>query len=222
MSNVTTRRERREQMRRERPHRHSVPPPRRGPVRGPWLPIGVIAAVAAVVFAMYQMDVFAPGAPPVNVSDPKYDVVPTEAVGAQQPDEGNPHVPSGQRVQYGTVPPTSGGHWGQPAGPVAWGIKDIQQPDEAVVHNLEHGGIVIGYKGLNDQETQKLRDLVALLRQNGYPKIILQPYAPLTDARIAVTAWRWLLKLPAFDDVQIVKFVKSHYDGPDAPERGVP
>ena len=40
----------------------------------------------------------------------------------------------------------------------------------------------------------------------------------LTDARIAVTSWRWLLKLPAFDDVQIVKFVKAHYEGPDAPE----
>lgn len=208
-------------MRRERPHRHNAPAPRRRRIGGPWIPIGLVAAVAAVVFALYQMGVFAPGAPQVNLSDPKYGVEPTDVIGTQQPDEKNTHVPSGQRIQYGTVPPTSGSHWGQPAGPVAWGVKDITQPDEAVVHNLEHGGIVIGYKGLSDQETQKLKDLVALLRQNGYPKIVLQPYPPLTDSRIAITAWRWLLKLPTFDDVQIVKFVKAHYDGPDAPERGV-
>jgi hypothetical protein len=220
MSKVITRRERREQMRRERPQRPHGPAPRRQPIRGPWVPIGVIAGIAVLLFALYQLGVFAPGAPPVNVNDPKYDPK-NEVIGSQQPDEANAHVPSGQKVQYGTNPPTSGSHWGAPAGPIAWGIKDTQFPDEALVHNLEHGGIVIGWKGLNDQELARLKDLVSILRNNGYPKIILQPYAQLTDARIAVTAWRWLLKLPNFDDVAIVKFVKSHYDGPDAPERGV-
>lgn len=215
-----TRRERREQMRRERPHRHSVPPPRRGRIRGPWLPIGVIAAVAAVVFAMYQMGVFAPGAPPTSVNDPKYAVQAGEVVGQQFPDEGTAHVNVGQKGTYSMNPPTSGAHW--PPGAVApapWGIKDVALPDEVTVHNLEHGGIVIGYKGLSDEETAKLRDLVRVLLQNGFPKIILQPYPAMTDARIAVSAWRWQIKLQAYDDVQIVKFVKAHYSGPDAPER---
>ena len=215
-----TRRERREQMRRERPHRHNAPPPRRRRITGPWIPLGVVAAIAAVVFALYQMGVFAPGVAPVNINDPKY-AIDNEVIGIQQADESNSHVPAPQKVQYGTNPPTSGSHWGAPAGPVAWGIKDVAVPNEAFVHNLEHGGIVIGYRGLTEQEVARLKDLVAILRQNGFPKVILHPYPELTDARIGITAWRWLLKLPAYDDVQIVKFVKAHYDGPDAPERGV-
>lgn len=220
MSKVVTRRERREQMRRDRPQRPHGPAPRRGRSGVPWLPIGVVAAAAALFFVLYQMGVFAPGAAPIALNDAKYDVA-GEVIGAQQPDESNAHVPSGQKVQYGTQPPTSGSHWAQPAGPVSWGIKDTTFPDEAVVHNLEHGGVLIVYKGLNEQELAKLKDIVRVLMNNGYPKIVLEPYAALTDSRIALSSWRWLLKLPAFDDVQIVKFVKAHYDGPDAPERGV-
>ncbi len=185
-----------------------------------WIGVGVIAAAAAIVFALYQLGVFAPGTPPVSINDKKYDPT-NEVIGQQFPDEGNPHVQSGQKVQYGTLPPTSGGHWAQPVGPIAWGIKDTTFPDEAVVHNLEHGGVLSVYKGLTDQELAKLKDIVRVLLQNGYPKVILEPYAGMTDARIAVSSWRWQLKLPGFDDVPIVKFVKAHYDGPDAPERGV-
>jgi hypothetical protein len=220
MSNVVTRRERREQMRRERSDRPHGPAPRRGRPRGLWLGLGLIAGAAVVAFALYQLGVFAPGAPPVDIRNARYDVT-NEVIGTQQPDESNSHIPSGQKVQYGTRPPTSGSHWGAPAGPIAWGIKDTTFPDEAVVHNLEHGGILIGYKGLNDQELAKLKDIVRILMNNGYPKIVLEPYPAMTDARIALSSWRWLLKLPGFDDVQIVKFVKAHYDGPDAPERGV-
>jgi len=220
MSKVVTRRDRREQLRRERPSRSHGPAPRRGRIGGMWIGVGVIAAAAAIVFALYQLGVFAPGTPPVSINDKKYDPT-NEVIGQQFPDEGNPHVQSGQKVQYGTLPPTSGGHWAQPVGPIAWGIKDTTFPDEAVVHNLEHGGVLSVYKGLTDQELAKLKDIVRVLLQNGYPKVILEPYAGMTDARIAVSSWRWQLKLPGFDDVPIVKFVKAHYDGPDAPERGV-
>lgn len=220
MSKVVTRRERRDQMRRDRPQRAHGPAPRRGRSSVPWVPIGVIAAAAAIFFVLYQLGVFAPGAAAVDVRDRKYDVT-NEVIGTQQPDESNAHVPSGQKVQYGTNPPTSGSHWAQPAGPISWGIKDTTFPDEAVVHNLEHGGVLIVYKGLNDQELAKLKEIVRLLMGNGYPKIVLEPYPQLTDARIALSSWRWLLKLPGVDDVPIVKFVKAHYDGPDAPEPGV-
>jgi hypothetical protein len=116
------------------------------------------------------------------------------------------------------MPPTSGAHWATAA---QWSTYDSQQPFERTVHNLEHGGIVITYKGLTDQELVKLKEVVRVLMNSGYPKIVLEPYPTLTDGRIAVTAWRWLLKLQGFDDVPIVKFVKAHYDGPDAPEPGV-
>lgn len=51
-----------------------------------------------------------------------------------------------------------------------------------------------------------------------YHKIVLEPYAQLTDAQIALTAWDWILKLQIYDETQIVKFIKAHYQGPEAPE----
>ena len=67
----------------------------------------------------------------------------------------------------------------------------------------------------------KLKDLVRLMSNNGFKKIVLEPYADMSDAKVAISAWDWGLKLPGYDDVQVVKFVKAHYDGPDAPERGI-
>ena len=34
----------------------------------------------------------------------------------------------------------------------------------------------------------------------------------MTDAKIAVASWNWLLKLDAYDETQIVKFVRAQYD----------
>jgi hypothetical protein len=220
MSRAVTRRERREQMRQHRSQRPHGPAPRRRRIGGAWIGLGVIAAGAAILFALYALGVFVPGAAPVDLRDKKYDPS-NEIIGQQFPDEGNAHINAGQKATYGTNPPTSGSHWSAPAAPAAWGIKDTTLPDEVVVHNMEHGGVVIFYKGLDANETAKLKDLARSLTQFGYPKIILEPYPQLSDARIAISAWRWQLKLATYDDVAIVKFVRAHYDGPDAPERGV-
>ena len=56
-----------------------------------------------------------------------------------------------------------------------------------------------------------------------YRKIVLEPYPPLGDAKIALTSWGWILKLPSMDDVQLVQFVRAHYaDQNYAPEYNVP
>lgn len=52
--------------------------------------------------------------------------------------------------------------------------------------------------------------------------MVLQPYATLPDANVAITAWGWMLRLPDVDDAQLVRFVKAHYQGPDAPEPNGP
>ncbi|MGH2379092.1 MAG: DUF3105 domain-containing protein [Candidatus Limnocylindria bacterium] len=221
MSQTSTRRQRREQLREERHQRHRPPPPRRGKSRsGLWTTLAILAAVVALVVGARATGFFEPGVPPIELSDPKYDPG-NEVIGQQFPDEGNAHIQAGQRGTYGTTPPTSGTHWGAPAAPATWGIKDTELADEVTTHNLEHGGIVISYKALTDDEVRQLRDLVTLLRQNGFTKIILQPYSKMNDARIAASAWRWQIKLATYDDVPIVKFVRAHYDGPDAPEAGV-
>jgi len=223
VSETPSRRERRQLERQRRPQRGHGPAPRRPRrIGGIWIGLGVVAIAIVGVLAAQALGVIKTGPPPVDLDQGKYQVGPAEVMGEHLPDEGNGHVGGGQKVSYGSTPPASGSHWGQPAGPVPWGIKDQQLPSEAVVHNMEHGGVVIWYKGLTAEDTSKLKDLVALLRTNGYNKIVLMPYADMQDARVAVSAWRWLLKLPSYDDAPIVKFVKAHYDGPDAPERGLP
>ena len=53
-------------------------------------------------------------------------------------------------LPYNSNPPTSGDHYAQPAD---WGVYQNELPDEQLVHNLEHGGIWISYKGI-DQDTK--------------------------------------------------------------------
>lgn len=62
------------------------------------------------------------------------------------PEQGAQHVPDGTRVQYSTTPPTSGDHYGEPAGAGFYPpTGESRVPDEQYVHNLEHGQVVIWY-----------------------------------------------------------------------------
>jgi hypothetical protein len=69
---------------------------------------------------------------------------------------GNSHVAVGTVVKYTYCPPASGRHYfasGQ--GPIAarpYGPNDVVIP-EGWVHNLEHGGLVILYKGAEADQT---------------------------------------------------------------------
>jgi len=105
--------------------------------------------------------------------------------------------------------------------PASWGIKDSTLPNEVTTHNLEHGGIVIAYANLTSAETDQLKSIVRALMNGTYRKIILEPY-PLTDAKVALTSWGWLLNLQSVDQIQIVQFTRSHYSDPNfAPEPNV-
>ena len=65
-------------------------------------------------------------------------------------------------------------------------------------------------------------DEVRALTGGTYRKIILEPYPPLGDAKVALTSWRWLLKLQSVDQIQVVQFVRSHYADPNyAPEANI-
>jgi hypothetical protein len=210
---VTTRRERREKEKRKKRrqgHGGGSAPDRTGTFIT--LAIVVIVLVGGVLL-LRQVGAFDP---PVASIDPNIGQVgPNEVVGTKYPNEGNGHVADGTKVTYGQTPPTSGAHYANPA---TWGIKDTQLPDETTVHNLEHGGIVITYNQLTPDDLSKLKTLVRQLTGGQYRKMILEPYDKLTDAKIAVSAWTWQLKLNSFDESQIAKFVRSHYQGPDAPE----
>lgn len=152
---------------------------------------------------------------------------PNESAGTTQPDDGNQHVAVGTTCRsaeapcgadpYSSLPATSGPHW-DPSGLAAWGAYSTPQNESQVVHNLEHGGIVIWYDpdALDDAQVAELTDFVEGQVASGLSgrfKFILTPWGGSEDlgAAVAVTAWRHLLKLDAFDMDAIRAFADANY-----------
>ncbi|HEX2863832.1 MAG TPA: DUF3105 domain-containing protein [Deinococcales bacterium] len=116
---------------------------------------------------------------------------------------GAPHAP------YNSYPPTSGPHTAEVA---PWGVSQQPIAQETLIHNLEHGGIVIQYRpGLDSYALQSLADLAAKFPS----KIVVVPNAQLKSA-LAVTAWTHLLSLDKFDPDLVNRFVGLYKD--KAPE----
>lgn len=212
---MQSRRDRRQQDRRARGGR-PTPGASRGARPGWIVPAAVAVLAIAAVFGLRAAGVFDP-VRKIDASDSRF--APAGIVGTQHPEESKDHVPDGQTVRYKMSPPASGSHW---ATPLPWGSYDSPQPLERTVHNLEHGGIVVLYNGLTSDQVAQLKSTVSSLRSGQYRKIVLAPSNVFSDAKIAVSAWTWQLKLDTVDETPIIQFVRAHYDGPDAPEPGVP
>jgi uncharacterized protein DUF3105 len=182
----------------------------------------VVGAIALAVLGLRAAGVFDPPAAAIDINSAAFQLPAGTTIGTQQPLQAPEHISVGQHGSYNTVPPTSGQHWNQAGvAPAPWGIKDSKLDNEVTTHNLEHGGIVIGYNNLTPAETDQLKGIVRALMNGTYRKIILEPY-PLADAKIALTSWGWLLKLQSVDQIQIVQFTRSHYSDPNfAPEANV-
>lgn len=91
-----------------------------------------------------------------SVTDKPFDEAEIKRAGCTEietpENKGREHVDGD--VEYETNPPTSGSH--NPV-PLDWGVYDEDQPTEKFVHNLEHGHIVIAYKGLSEEQYDELR-----------------------------------------------------------------
>ena len=125
--------------------------------------------------------------------------------------QGQEHITEGStdHPAYNSNPPTSGWHWPAPA---AWGIFPAGQPDERLIHNLEHGGIWISYKPSKvDENTIKMLNDFA----NRFGKIIVEPREK-NDVAISLAAWTHLQNLDSYDETTILKFISAYYDkGPE-------
>jgi hypothetical protein len=115
----------------------------------------------------------------------------------------NNHVPPTKEdgsktvVDYTTVPPAFGPHYGAPA-PFERGFyTDRDKPAmETLVHNLEHGYVVVWYDpSLPDDDREELQGVIAKLRtNNATAKVMASPwddsYGSLPDGTsIAMSHW---------------------------------
>jgi hypothetical protein len=120
-----------------------------------------------------------------------------------------------------TNPPVGGPHWSAncgddpttaPAvcGPAPWGIyRDPWQP-ETLVHNMEHGGVVIWYNTTDQDVIDQLESFV-----EGRPDddlLVLTPYPDMEDDTVAITSWTRIDKFPAaeYDEERLTTFIDDH------------
>lgn len=122
-------------------------------------------------------------------------------------EEGNKHVPSAQRVTYATDPPTSGMHWD---GTVKRGFHDQAPAPELLVHNLEHGNVIIYYDPvrLPKPDQDKLKR-VAQQFTGEWDGVVA---VPRDDAEypLILTAWQARLRLQTWDQAKVDKFVDAY------------
>ena len=87
-----------------------------------------------------------------------------------------------EKVTYKTNPPSTGRHYFQPGNDGAYGVAP---PDEVMVHNLEHGRVIVWFKpGM--PESQRA-DLKALFDEDPYQMVMV----PRRDMPYTVAASAW-------------------------------
>jgi len=150
---------------------------------------------------------------------------PDPNAGATQPDDGQTHIADGSTCRapeapcgadpYSSLPATSGPHWNTPA---AWGAYSTPQNESQLLHNLEHGGIVIWYdpEALDDAQVAELTSYVEGQVASGISgrfKFIASPWGGSDElgVPVATTAWRHILRLDEFDMDAIRAFADENY-----------
>lgn len=208
------------------------PPPRRvqapkrrddrsrtvGPGARPGLWLGVAAVAAAAVIAAIVAFVVLGGDDDGGGNGSQDSLAATmRAAGCTfntYPDQGQNHVGTltpEKPAKYNSSPPTSGTHYFQPA---PWNFYTVPVDSQLrVIHNLEHGGIVVQWgTDVPDATVDQLRGFW----QESPHAMLMAPLPTLGD-KIAVTAWRHLSSCTAFDQGAFAAFRDEYrLKGPEA------
>ena len=126
------------------------------------------------------------------------------------PDQGANHIESpSNTVRYNSDPPTSGTHLSQPA---VWGAYDTPVEKQALIPNLEHGGVVIQY-GDNVAAAE-----VAAINSfySNDPQGLIVAALPKLGGKIALTAWTTLAVCPTYNSNAFDAFIDAfRFKGPE-------
>ena len=148
--------------------------------------------------------------------------------GIEQEARGNRHVANGSVIDYPVCPPTSGDHYPSPGGPIRpafYGPGQMASPG-GWVHNLEHGFIVVLYRGELDeagrQSLQRYFDAFPQPSPAGctYRKLVIARFDEMATP-FAVLAWQHLLLLPEWDESKAVSFATRWLENTPSPEARV-
>lgn len=141
----------------------------------------------------------------------------TGGLGQTFANQGQEHIAVGAaHPAYNSFPATSGWHYLQPQ---PWGTLTSTVEPERLIHNLEHGGVVVQYNPVLLQGAALLQGAQRTLEgiQRRFPnKTVVAPNGSL-KVPVAVTAWRRLYTLDTVDETRIVAFIERYKNR--APER---
>jgi hypothetical protein len=191
--------------------------------------VAVVAVVGAGLFAAATQPAFACSTEwtPDPTATPATDASPEP--GYVQPDMGHTHIANGTVVRYTYCPPASGRHFNQPgvAGPIParpYGPTDGVIPQNWV-HNLEHGGLVILYRGAEADQSalRAVYDAVPASPVCGFepggqsPGPVIARFDQMAWPFAAVV-WGRVLPLETLDQAAILDFY-TRYGERTNPER---
>ena len=123
------------------------------------------------------------------------------------------HVPEDQSVDYNTTPPTSGDHWDWWA---RCGFYEDGLPDERIVHNLEHGNIIVSYNLQEGPALEQLKDFMDNF-ELAPSWAVTRFYDEIPEGTIALSAWGVLDTMQSVDEDRIEEFFRT-YAGTLGPE----
>lgn len=140
-----------------------------------------------------------------------------EAAGCGDLDTFEPQAPrhidsagNEERVPYETDPPTSGDHLG--ARTADWGFYTEPIEPEIFVHNLEHGGTVVHYGDLSEEQLDELETVM-----EEFPDGAMAIPNEELDKPVVMTAWGAMLECDEVSPQVVRGFVRERCN--DSPER---
>ncbi len=121
------------------------------------------------------------------------------------------HIAPGSTYEgeYNSTPPTSGPHW--ETGWAGCGFFEEENPDEQVVHNMEHGQVVISYNLSDEGEIEQVREIARSL-PGRRSWMIMRPYSKIGSGKIALTAWGWKdeFSVSELTEERVTRFYNAH------------
>lgn len=140
---------------------------------------------------------------------------------------GGQHLGAGESANYTNLPASSGVHAASPLPPDR-AVYTQPIDEEAAVHNLEHGYILLYYRA--DDPGALPEDALARLSEiaEGQDKVLVAPYPQLAEGTsLAMVAWNKLWECPstvsAADSATMANaFIAAYKSTSNAPEGNVP
>jgi hypothetical protein len=109
---------------------------------------------------------------------------------------------------YTSNPPTSGPH---AVSPSPFRVLENPAPKENLIHNMEHGGVVIWYNTTNQEVVDQLKSITneALDRRR---LVVMSQYGGMELETVAITSWTRVDKFPVseFNRNRVSNFIEEH------------